>query len=221
MSSGQRATPPAVNAWNAEYLEAEYERFRRDPGSVPEDLRAFFRGFDLGLSREAAPRAEAPAPGGVSPFQSAADDLIASYRSLGHLSARLDPFGRESQRPEELTLAAHGLDESDLDRLVDLRTLNLHVMSLREAVSRLESTYCGSIGAEIAHVQDGRERQWLFERFERDQGRVALSTGQRAHIRALPAQPVSQREAVFARGRRVADPAAGPVRGRGERSGRR
>ena len=42
-----KAITPSVNSWNAAYLDAEYQRFKEDSGSVPEDLRSFFQGFDL------------------------------------------------------------------------------------------------------------------------------------------------------------------------------
>src|SRR5205085_5910019 len=76
------STPPSINAWNAEFLEAEYQRFLADPGSVPADLAAFFKGFDLGVARSPSAPPRAPmlpagtAGGGsdASRFQAAVDD---------------------------------------------------------------------------------------------------------------------------------------------------
>jgi 2-oxoglutarate dehydrogenase E1 component len=188
------ATPPAVNAWNAEFLEAEYQRFLTDPGSVPADLGAFFRGFDLGVARSPSgpsggpllpPGASADGAGAsdASRFQAAVDDLIAAYRDQGHLAARIDPFGREPQRPSALTLAAHGLSEADLGRTVHTGSLKLpDNATLREVIALLEQTYCRSIGFEIMHVDREEDRRWLMDRIESVRGQVPLSNEQRIKI---------------------------------------
>jgi 2-oxoglutarate dehydrogenase complex dehydrogenase (E1) component-like enzyme len=42
-----RSASPAVNGWQAEYLEAQYLQYKTDPSSVTADVAAFFAGFDL------------------------------------------------------------------------------------------------------------------------------------------------------------------------------
>ncbi len=189
MSDAPRAVPPSVNSWSAEYLDAEYSRYRADPAGVAPDLRSFFQGFDLAMARPAAGRPPAQAGAGGGPdaeamrLQSAAAELIENYRSIGHLAARLDPFGRAPQRPKALTLEYHGLSEADLDRPVNHGTLPLPPQTtLREIVAFLEDTYCTSIGLQSAHIGNSDERTWLLQRFERDRGRVPLSRGDKAHI---------------------------------------
>src|SRR5262249_54076866 len=104
VSTAPRAITPSVNGWNAEFLEAEYQRFRADPGSVPADLAAFFAGFELAegrggnadwgvriAERGAGAVLPAPAAGSAGKFQSAVDNLIDAYRESGHMAARLDP----------------------------------------------------------------------------------------------------------------------------------
>ncbi len=183
MSDAPRAVPPSVNSWNAEYLDTEYARFLNDPASVDPDLRSFFQGFDLALSR---PGGRGPSAGGgdadAMRLQSAVADLIEAYRSVGHLAAKLDPFGRSPQRPKSLTLEYHGLSERDLDRPVNHGTLPLPSTTLREIVAFLEDTYCSSIGLQSAHIGNSDERTWLLQRFERDRGRIPLNRGDKAHI---------------------------------------
>lgn len=84
MSLPPRAVPPSVNGWNAPYLDAEYERYRRDPGSVSPESRAFFAGFELALAGSPGSSAsvQQPAVGQASPFQVAVDRLIESYRVM-------------------------------------------------------------------------------------------------------------------------------------------
>ncbi len=187
MTTAPRAITPAVNGWNAEYLEEQYTRFRGDPASVSADLRAFFQGFDLGMSlpggNGAAVAPARQATGSASEFQANVDSLIAAYRRLGHIAARLDPFGREPQRPEQLSLAYHGLSVADMDRQLSASLMNLEgTMSLRELVERLEKTYCRTVGLEFTYIPDAKERQWFLDNFERTQGQVPLSRDQRLGV---------------------------------------
>jgi 2-oxoglutarate dehydrogenase complex dehydrogenase (E1) component-like enzyme len=94
VSTAPRAIAPSVNGWNAEYLEAEYQRFRSDPASVTPDLAAFFHGFDLAdgawrRSRDARHIGTASSgrgdAGDSARFQWAVDNLIVAYRESGTL----------------------------------------------------------------------------------------------------------------------------------------
>lgn len=180
-------TSPAVNGWNAEYLDQQYALFRADPSSVSPDVRAFFQGFDLGVSMPgqgpAAPAPTRQATGTASEFQADVDSLIAAYRRLGHCAARLDPFGREPARPEQLNLSYHGLSEADLDRHVSTSLMNVEgTISLRGLIDRLEKTYCRTIGLEFTYIPDAKERQWFLDNFERTGGQVPLSREQRLAV---------------------------------------
>ncbi len=195
MTTSPRAIVPSVNGWNAEFLDAEYQRFRADPASVPADLAAFFHGFDLasagapglpdaaGAGRPLPDGRGSASTDGTARFQSAVDNLIDAYRESGHMAAKLDPFGRVRERPPELALAHHGLSESDLDRTVHTGSLKLpDSATLRQVVKLLEETYCGSIGFEIMHVESDAEQRWLLDRIEAERGRIALSKQQKAYI---------------------------------------
>ena len=191
MSDAPRGVPPSVNSWSAEYLDAEYARFKADPDSVPADLRSFFQGFDLAVARPPATRG-APGGGGTAAdsistealrFQSAVADLIEAYRSMGHLAAKLDPFGRAPQQPRVLSLEYHGLSDRDLDRPVNHGTLPLpSTATLRDIVAFLERTYCATIGVQWGHIVGAEERTWLQQRFEQHEGGIPLDRGDKAHI---------------------------------------
>ena len=187
MPAVPRAVSSAVNAWSAEYLDEQYRRFKADPASLPDDLRAFFEGFDLALAnghRVASPQVSADDhQDSISRLQSAADDLIAAFRALGHLAARLDPFGREPEHPAPLTLEHHGLSEADLDRPVDTGRVPIESPApLRAVIERLNLAYCRTIGAEIMHVSDTEEREWLMGRYEEISDGSPLDPGLRVHI---------------------------------------
>ncbi|MFA6046618.1 MAG: 2-oxoglutarate dehydrogenase E1 component [Phycisphaerales bacterium] len=159
-----RPVPASVNGWNAEYLDAEYSRFRADPSSVPADMAAFLRGFDLGLD------GAAPAGGAASgsSFDEHVVDLINAYREQGHLAAKLDPFDRERPRPATLALAPHGLADADLSRPVNGAQVGLpDGATLRDLVAHLERTYCRSIGIEFMHIRSDAERAWFLANYEK------------------------------------------------------
>ncbi len=208
MATTTRAVKPAVNGWNAEYLEAQYEQFRADPASVPEDLQSFFRGFDLAIASpalqavgtaKALPAAGASASLTSTPFDAEVDALVRAYRGHAHMVARLDPLGRsrgemwglapadaqrdDAKRRFAVSLGAHGLRDTDLDRPISPSAWSgPPVATLRELVQALEQTYATSIASEFQHVSDADERRWLFERLESSRSRTALQPGDRVQI---------------------------------------
>jgi len=195
MTSSPKAIRPAVNGWNPEFLEAEYTRWKADPGAVASDLAQFFLGFDLAsasppgaraatngsaVARHAAPTSRAAG----DREQSAVSDLIEAYRKFGHLCAAIDPFGRERPGPEILTPQFHGLGESDLDRAFDAGSLSPDgsPMALREIIEVLDTTYCRTIGVEFSHITSNEEWRWLADRMESCRSTPDFDRGTRAHI---------------------------------------
>jgi 2-oxoglutarate dehydrogenase E1 component len=121
--------------------------------------------------------------GQATHFEAIVDDFIGAYRDQGHLCAQIDPFWRERSRPDSLTLAYHGLSDSDLDRLVDGTSMGLgSQIPLRDVIARLESVYCSTIGVEFMHVADIEQRAWLLERYENIGGKLDLDKHQKANI---------------------------------------
>lgn len=185
MTTPPRAVPPAVNAWNAEYLDDAYERYLRDPASVSPEMRAFFQGFELARAGEGPGRPQPTGGGGVaSAFQAVVDSLIEVYREHGHVVAKLDPFGRERPRPEFLKPEFHGIGEADMGRVADIATIRGlgSTATVGEVLEFLERTYCGTSAAEFMHIESMEQRQWWLDRFEAGAGRIELQPGDRVHI---------------------------------------
>ncbi|HVJ80942.1 MAG TPA: 2-oxoglutarate dehydrogenase E1 component [Planctomycetia bacterium] len=147
----------------------------------------------------AAPYAAAPAPiemeGPIKTVphdiamvirQDWADQLVRAYRSLGHYHAQLDPLGRPRPKKEELDPTYYGLNEADWTREFSTDTIagsgGPQMMTLREIVDRLKTTYCRSIGVEYMHIDDTRIRRWLTERMESTQNRLSLSRAEQMRI---------------------------------------
>jgi 2-oxoglutarate dehydrogenase E1 component len=155
--------------WNADLLATYHEQWTRDPASVDADWRAFFEGFELGLSLPPKPGKGAAAGTGPSVDAQAQWKVLAAiqaYRTLGHLQARINPLA-EPFPHFELTDKFLGLDGIAPDRVFHTGDfLGGQTLPLGEIIAKLKSTYCGPIGVEFAHIQDGERRRWLQEKVE-------------------------------------------------------
>ena len=94
--------------------------------------------------------------------------LIRNYRVRGHLLADLDPLGLAPRASHpELDYHSFGFEDSDLDRSIFTnRFLGRESATLREIVTLLHATYCGTIGLEFMHIQDPEQKTWLQKRIE-------------------------------------------------------
>ena len=101
--------------------------------------------------------------------------LVRSYQVLGHFAAKLDPLGLDNRKvPQELDPAFFGFKETDLDREFFLGSWsqsgflaeNRPTRTLREILTRLKETYCGSIGYEYMHIPDADKCNWIREKVE-------------------------------------------------------
>ncbi len=94
--------------------------------------------------------------------------MIRAYRMRGHLAAKLDPLGLEEKHDtSELDPATYGFGPEDYDRPIFLDfVLGLETSTVREIVSILRRTYCGTFGVQYMHISDPQEKAWLQQRIE-------------------------------------------------------
>lgn len=177
--------------WNEAVLDENYEKWRRDPASVPPDWSAFFEGFDLGYQRfqkakpAAAGAAPAPASGETS-LQSRVEALIYTYRTLGHTAAKLNPLGNETPYQPLLELKEFGLSEGDLDAVVSSRSFREGTpMKVRDIIAELKSIYCDTLGVEYMHIQNPHIRHWIREKVEHRAGSGDTTTPHYRILRTL------------------------------------
>jgi 2-oxoglutarate dehydrogenase E1 component len=161
---------PITGAYNDGYISEAYEAYRRDPSSVDESWRQFFR-FAESLSGAApSPPAGQPTPAGqFDPAFlrdiAAAAELVDAIRSYGHLAVPLDPLGSEPEGTPELTPEFHGLSEEHLASIPGI-VLGASGGSAADVVNRLRELYSSRIGFEISHLGRVEEREWLREQIE-------------------------------------------------------
>jgi 2-oxoglutarate dehydrogenase E1 component len=160
-----------ANRFNADLLDQNYERWRKDPASVDPTWSAFFEGFELGTVQPkngaAATQNGAPTATTDSLLQTRVDGFVYAYRTLGHTIANLDPLADERPQNPLLSLRELGFDEKDLDLTVSSPFfLGGKRMKLREMMAALERIYCDHIGTEFMHIQNPRVRNWIREKIE-------------------------------------------------------
>lgn len=206
MERMQRSSHLAGN--NVAYIEALYEEFLADPGSVPEQWREYFErlpvvagalGKDvphsgvlqhferLGRNRlKAKPERESTLVESAHELkQIRVLELIAGYRHRGHKKANIDPLSMmERELVPVLDLSYHNLTAADLEET--FQTGSFHygeaTAKLREIIEALEQTYCGSLGAEYMHIIDAAEQLWVRERLESARSTPSFSAEQKHTI---------------------------------------
>jgi 2-oxoglutarate dehydrogenase E1 component len=194
---------------NAPYVEEMYEQYLDNPGSVPDNWRAYFDALQnvpavdgtqerdvahAPIIESFAQRAKANAFGNkasstdlaIARKQVHVQTLIAAYRFLGSRWADLDPLKRQERpRIPELEPAFYDLTESDMD--ITFSATNTYFttadnMTLRQIVQALRDTYCGTIGAEYMHITDPTEKRWWQQRLESIRSKPSFSAEQKRHI---------------------------------------
>lgn len=94
--------------------------------------------------------------------------LISAYRYLGHRQADIDPLNATA-RPDipELNPEFHGLSHKDMDTIFETGGLgDVKHAPLREILSMLSVTYCGTIGSEFKHISSLEQKEWIQRRLE-------------------------------------------------------
>ncbi|HEU5437396.1 MAG TPA: 2-oxoglutarate dehydrogenase E1 component [Telluria sp.] len=193
---------------NAPYVEELYENYLDNPGSVPDNWRAYFDSMqnvpavdgsnkpDVAHASVIASFAERAKQGPMRVVAASADaemgrkrvavtQLIAAYRYLGSQWANLDPLQRQ-ERPEipELQPAFYGFTDADLDTVFNISNtyFGQETASLRDLLNFLRDTYCRSIGAEFMYISDPAEKRWLQEKLESIRSTPSFSVEKKLHI---------------------------------------
>ncbi len=94
--------------------------------------------------------------------------IIRAYRIRGHLIADLDPLGmRETIPHPELDAKSYGFTAADMDRPIFIdNVLGLQIATMREILSLVKRTYCGTFALQYMHISNPDEAGWLKERIE-------------------------------------------------------
>ena len=184
-----------TNILNLAFLERLYADYLRDRSSVSPEWQQYFEAFRNGedtgglASSRASSRFSIfnpPRPGAETTpghLQDRVDQLIRSYRSRGHVIARVNPLGFPKERPQELDPAFYGLQPEHMDQVFSCETVDpAGPQPLRRIVDKLVNTYCRAIGVEYMHIEDRAVRRWLQGRMEPSENRCELSREEQLRI---------------------------------------
>jgi 2-oxoglutarate dehydrogenase E1 component len=193
----------AFSGANAAFLGEQYARWASDPTSVDPSFAELFGALNdearavledatgaswtphpLASAEAEPPAISAPARATTARAETRAEIvaslralmLIRSYRVRGHLEAKLDPLGLQVQKPHaELDPASYGFTAADWDRGIFIdNVLGRESATLREILTILRETYCGSIGVEFMHIQDPDQKAWIQRHVEGAPWRTAF-----------------------------------------------
>ena len=154
---------------NAAYARELYERWMSDPNSIDSETSALFAtGFIPPLDQDTVGRV-LPVVGLNVEMIMRAVHLASLIREHGHVAARLNPLQNDVVLDSQLSLGYHGLTEADLRMLppsVVGGPAAAGTNNALDAMTRLRSVYCSTIGYEDDHVQNIDQRNWLRDAFE-------------------------------------------------------
>jgi 2-oxoglutarate dehydrogenase E1 component len=155
--------PPTTTVFNDGYIAETYEAYRRDPSSVDESWRQFFRTAEslAGITGTGGGAADAE----LLRKTAGAAALLNAIRNYGHLAVRLDPLGTQPPGAAELTPEFHGTTEQELAD-VPASALGYESGTAADVVRKLREAYCGAIALEFVHLGNEEERLWWRETME-------------------------------------------------------
>ena len=160
-------TPAITSVFNDGYVAEQLEAYRRDPSSVDESWRQFFRlAEQLGSGSASGTSGGGASPGAGGDIATmravaGAASLVASIRQYGHLAVQVDPLGSAPPGAAELTPEYHGIAEGDLARVPGAALGFDGFATAADVVRALREAYSGAIGYELEHIASDDEREWL------------------------------------------------------------
>ena len=174
---------PITSAFNDGYIAGMYEQYRRDPASVEESWRQFFR-FAESIS---GVRGQSAIDESLLRKVAGAAALLGAVQRYGHLAVQLDPLGAPPLGAAELRPEFHGITESDLAEipaaaLADAHTSTQLTGTAADVVQHLRELYCSTIGFEFDHLEEEAERDWFRRAIEERQITAPLTAEEKRRI---------------------------------------
>ena len=193
---------------NAPYVEEMYENYLADPGSVTDSWRDYFDALQHVPALDGSSSKDVPHLPVINAFadrakhggtrvvlassdaemgrkRTAAQQLIAAYRTVGARWADLDPLKRtERDKIPELDPAFYGFSDADQEAVFNTSNtfFGKDTMSLREMMNALRQTYCGTIGAEYMYITDQNQKRWWQQKLESIRSQPDFTPEKKRHI---------------------------------------
>ena len=176
---------------NGAFIDALYDKYCEDPSLVDSSWQCFFAGFELGFKKAPKNGHRTSSVVAMSEKEVAVMKLINAYRDRGHLLAKISPFKKRDYHKTDLDISYFGLGNSDLDLHFDVgHQIRVGRATLRSIISRLNKTYCSSIGCEYRYIPSSAIRIWLHEEMESIANQPIFSVTQKKQILGKLAEAV-------------------------------
>lgn len=167
-----------TSVFNDGYIAEVYDAYKRDPASVDESWRQFFRAAaefgGQGAVRGAVSEESLRAAAGAA-------SLVDAIRVYGHMAVAIDPLGSSPPGAAELSPEFHHVSETELGS-VPGSALGLPDPTAADAIQRLRALYCSTLGFEFEHLGSATERQWLREAVESGSYQQPLTVDEQKNI---------------------------------------
>src|SRR4029079_17706595 len=137
--------------YNDGYIADVYESYRRDPASVDESWRQFFRVAEqlVGGDTTAATYAAS-----LLRKAAAAAELLGAIKEFGHLAVQLDPLGTPPPGAVELQPAFHGITDADLRALPGSVLRPDMEGTAADVIQAMRDAYSGALAYEFEHLSE-------------------------------------------------------------------
>ena len=154
-----------LNAAHTEFFAQLYDQYLQNPDSVEPSWRAFFQGFDFGMTtynqENAVAQMSTIATSNVDNGQVSDKivkefnvlKLIDGYRTRGHLFTKTNPVRDRRIYTPNLDLENFGLSAADLETVFDAaKVLGHQPQTLKQIIQHLQNVYCESIDVHIFYT---------------------------------------------------------------------
>ena len=160
-------------------IEELFEKYQKNPESLDPSWQKFFQGFNFAL--RSARNGDIHSEAFDKEFK--VISYIDAFRKRGHLFTRTNPVRTRRKYFPTLDPENYSLSESDLDLEFHAgRELGIGKTSLRNIISYLNQTYCGSIGSEYMFIRNPEKIRWLQEKIEKNMNRSVFSDEEKKEI---------------------------------------
>ncbi len=171
------------------FIESMYERYQKDPESVEEGWRTFFKGFEFAEGSNGSSNGNGtstvntPTTSSDLEKEFGVQSIIHGFRNRGHLLSTTNPILQRRDRAPHLDLSDYNLVEADLNKtFIAGAEVGLTNATLQEIIDHLRKIYCGNIGFEITHIENREKRIWLRDKVESRRNGYGLSIEKKKRI---------------------------------------
>ncbi|MGI8510203.1 MAG: 2-oxoglutarate dehydrogenase E1 subunit family protein, partial [Gemmatimonadaceae bacterium] len=134
-----------TSVFNDGYIAEMFDAYKRDPASVDESWRQFFR-IAAELGGQAAGQNAGQGALNSESLRAAAGaaSLADAIRAYGHMAVAIDPLGSPPPGAAELSPEFHHVSEAELASLPGF-ALGLPDATAADAIRRLRALYCSTL----------------------------------------------------------------------------